>query len=125
MVSGTPIYGVYPYQKPAFCFQDALEGWPREHSWPSLKDVIIPEDGRIVLDGCDLSTLRDFLLQDPRPAYTRTGQENREFWTAYGEWVIWYEVHDEVLHVTRSRHLNGEEKRNLLLTGNLSNNHSY
>lgn len=124
MVSGTPVYDVYPYQESAHCVQDASGGWPCEHSWPSLKDVIISEDAYANLDGCDVPTLRDFLLQDPRPAYARTGQESREFWTAYDEWLIWYAVHGEVLHLAKAKHLSKAERDELLLTGKMPNKYT-
>ena len=64
--------------------------------------------------GCE-----ELLRQDPRPAYTRTTQPDREFWVPVRDVVIWFVVCGNRLDVTRVRTLDAKEYERLKATGTI------
>ena len=62
---------------------------------------------------------RQLLRQDPRPAYTRTGQEGRLFWVPVADLAIWFSVEGETLTVRRVVRLDEEQMARLRATGTI------
>lgn len=120
LVDGTPVLQVLPYDERAFFFPYASEGWRAKTLWPVMDSVIIP---RCELEKLPLELHDDvyqLLRQDPRPAYTRHGQEERVFWVQYDEYVIWFMVDVRDLVVIRIERLDEDERTFIKSTGNLS-----
>lgn len=120
MVNETPVYGLRPYVRALDAHEQARAGWVERAPWKTL-DVapirpafleLVPERLR--------SGFVQMLAQDPRPAYTRTGYEQREFWVPFADVVVFFEVRDETVHVTRIAALDAAGKREIAQTGTLS-----
>lgn len=119
MVDGTPVYGLEPYDSDRHARPDALPGWPGDAKWPLLDRVEIPEGVRAELPDAMLVGLEQVLVQDPRPAYTRKGQEDRVFWTIFCEYEIAFTVREGVLRVARARKLSDAEVETVRRHGTL------
>jgi tRNA-Thr(GGU) m(6)t(6)A37 methyltransferase TsaA len=118
MVTGTPVYDIKPYLP--FCDSEpgATGGWIEQTAWQELEVAFpphllgrVPEHLR--------AGLTQVLAQDPRPAYTRAGQEGRMFWVPLERVVVWFTVEKTVLTVADVRVLTDEEYERLRLTGTL------
>lgn len=68
LMDGTPIYDIKPYLPGADAHPEATSGFVGEHPQVLLDVEIAPELGGCFSD-TQLSTLREILAQDPRPAY--------------------------------------------------------
>ena len=119
MVDGTPVFDIKPYKRTLHCHEDADSGWQGQTEWPSMEHVDISDEYLMLVPMKERLGLLQVLRLDPRPAYTRTGQEDREFWTVYGSVVVWFTVRDRVLHVTRLRIMNDEEREHVKRTGSI------
>ncbi len=119
MVDGTPFYDVFPYDAQSDSRIHAQGGWSGDETWPLLDEVIIGDEDMAVVPERLRNGLREVLLQDPRPAYTRQGQEDRVFWTAFGNCIIHFKVIDAVMNVLKIRLMCDEERRVLIETGSL------
>lgn len=119
LVDGTPVLMVIPYDEDRLSYPNASEGWRTSTLWPAMDSVIFP---RSEIDKIPVA-LRDdvceLLRQDPRPAYTRHGQEERVYWVQYDEFVIWFGVDGRDLVVSRVHHLDAKELDIIHATGNL------
>ena len=118
MVDGTPVYDIKPYLPFTDSHVEASSGWVDHNDWQEL-DVHIDTDllQQIPLElraGCE-----ELLRQDPRPAYTRTTQPDREFWVPVRDVVIWFVVCGNRLDVTRVRTLDAKEYERLKATGTI------
>lgn len=119
MVDGTPVYGVEPYDHRRHARPDALPGWPGDAEWPLLERVEIPEHVRAGFAHAELRGLEQILVQDPRPAYTREGQEDRVFWTILYEREVAFTVREGVLRVVSARKLTDVELETVRRFGSL------
>ena len=59
------------------------------------------------------------LRQDPRPAYTRDTDENRMFWLAYDDFVIWFTVQERCLRVVDATKASPQDIAYMRETGNV------
>ncbi len=84
MVDGTPIYDIKPYLPYVDAHPDARAGWTQNVSWPEISQVDVPAEQMAKVPPELREGLVQLLRQDPRPAYTRRGQEAREFWVPLG-----------------------------------------
>lgn len=119
MVDGTPVYAVMPCAGQLPCGQAANSGWVDDVSWPMLEDVFMPEEAAVCIPAAKREGIRQVLIQDPRPAYTRQGQEEREFWTAIDRYIIWFTVAEKIMHVTRVHAMDQGQIDKLKKTGNV------
>lgn len=120
MVDGTPVYAVMPCTEALPDARYANSGWVDGVGWPMLDDVIIPEHVVNSIPRAKREGIRQVLMQDPRPAYTRQGQEDREFWTALDRYIIWFTISERVMHVARVREMDQGQIDRLKETGNIS-----
>ncbi|MBR2836478.1 MAG: tRNA (N6-threonylcarbamoyladenosine(37)-N6)-methyltransferase TrmO [Coriobacteriales bacterium] len=118
MVDGTPIYDIKPYIASWDAHPQASEGWREGVAWPELK-VEIPssELGKIPTELHE--GLLQLLRQDPRPAYTRTGQEDRVFWVPLGPYAIRFTVTGSHLSVIGIDTLTPAQQQELQKTGSI------
>lgn len=105
MVDGTPVYALRRYDPARDCIEGATSGWLARHDWPELRGVVIPEDLEKRIPPELRAGVRELLCQDPRPAYTRATQPDREFWVPVGRLVVWFRVESRQAVVTRVREL--------------------
>lgn len=125
MVDGTPIYDVKPYLPRFDSHPDARAGWVEEAAWPEIERVEIPPAELAKVPEDLREPLVQLLRQDPRPAYTRTGQEGREFWVPLGDVVAYFVVDageaskplHRTLRVTHVVRLNDDQLDRLRRTG--------
>lgn len=120
MVDGTPVYDVYPYDELTDCVPAARGGWAGDVQWPKLDRVEIDDALLNKIPEAQRCGLLEVLIQDPRPAYTREGQEGRQFWTAFGNHIIHFGVKHGVLEVTSVETLNENQFLDLKRTGNIT-----
>ncbi len=119
MVDGTPVYAITPCVNSLPIGQIANSGWVDGVSWPMLDEVIIPEHIVKSIPSAKWEGIRQVLVQDPRPAYTRRGQEEREFWTAIDCYIIWFRIIYRVMRVTRVHTMDQRQIDKLKETGNI------
>ncbi len=119
MVDGTPVYSIFPCACDLPDVQGANSGWADDAGWPMLHDVIIPEQLVKYIPAAKREGIRQVLMQDPRPAYTRYGQEEREFWTALDRNIIWFTISEHVMYVTRIFEMDQVQIDKLKETGNI------
>lgn len=119
MVDGTPVYYIQSYDSETDAYEEARSGWAGQLPWPKLDRVEIPHDLIELVPVAMREGLLQVLLQDPRPAYARKGQEEREFWTAFGDQAIWFTVVNRVAHVTRIECIDSKDALYMRKTGNL------
>ncbi len=118
MVDGTPVYDIKPYIVSSDSHPDASQGWRDGTAWREL-EVSIP-DSELAKVPHDLRDgLEQMLRQDPRPAYTRSGQEGRLFWVPLGELAIWFAVDGSALEVKRIDRLDVTQMKRLRNTGTI------
>ena len=116
MVDGTPIYDIKPYIVSSDSHPDAAQGWRDDVVWPELS-VEIP-DAELKKIPAELRPgLEQMLRQDPRPAYTRSGQEGRLFWVPLGTFVVWFSVEGGLLTVRCIDALDDAQMEHLRSTG--------
>lgn len=84
MVDGTPVFDVKPYLRDTDSHPAARMGWKEGVSWPEIERVVVPPAEMAKVPEELRAGLVQVLRQDPRPAYTRRGQEDREFWVPLG-----------------------------------------
>ena len=119
MVSGTPVYAVYPYDPATDSIDGAHGSWNDHVTWPTLERVVFvrEDDGkRFSRTG---SGLEQVLLQDPRPAYTRATSDERVFWLQYGEYLCTFRVVEGTVVVLRVDVMTQAQEQELMTTGTL------
>ena len=119
MVSGTPVYAVYPYDPVTDSIDGAHGSWNDHVTWPTLERVVFvrEDDGkRFSRAG---SGLEQVLLQDPRPAYTRDTSDERVFWLQYGEYLCRFRVVEGTVVVLRVDVMTQAQEQELMTTGTL------
>lgn len=84
MVDGTPVFDVKPYLADTDSRPEARLGWKQGVRWPEIERVVVPPEEMAKVPPELREGLVQMLRQDPRPAYTRAGQEGREFWVPLG-----------------------------------------
>lgn len=84
MVDGTPVFDVKPYLADTDSHPEARLGWKQGVRWPEIERVVVPPQELAKVPAELREGLIQVLRQDPRPAYTRAGQEGREFWVPLG-----------------------------------------
>lgn len=116
MVDDTPVYDIKPYIPSSDSHPDAAVGWKESAEWQELEVAWdagvfdrVPEHLR--------EGVVQVLRQDPRPAYTRTGQEGRLFWVPVENLVVWFTVKGQTLTVHRIVNLDEEQMARLRSTG--------
>lgn len=119
MVDGTPFYDVYPYDSKLDSFAYAHGGWSGDEEWLMLKEVLVSDVNMSLVAEHLRAGLIEVLIQDPRPAYTRQGQEDRVFWTAFDRYVVHFTVNDGIMNVLRIEEMNEDERNYLIETGSL------
>ncbi len=119
LVDGTPVYTIRLYDEIADSHVEATWGWPVVEKWPSLAGVDASEEVRASVDGELWRGIEQVLVQDPRPAYTREGQEDREFWVPLADIAVWFKVVNNRALVTRVRKLGEAELARLKERGSL------
>lgn len=117
MVDGTPLYDIKPYLPYCDAHPDAAAGWVQEQPWPELLDVEISDELMAKVPHHLRQGLIDVLRQDPRPAYTRTSQQDRRFWVPLEDLVCWFAVRDKTVHVIAIEHLDERELEELRRSG--------
>ncbi len=131
MVDGTPVYDVKPYLADTDSHPQARLGWKQGVRWPEIERVVVPPDEMARVPEALREGLVQVLRQDPRPAYTRRGQEDREFWVPLGSEpgeavAVYFTVAAGLeadqpaaseLRVTRVRELSDDELDRLRATG--------
>lgn len=119
MVDGTPVFDVKPYLPDWDAHPGARSGWRDQAAWSELEVEIPPAELAKVP-----SELREGLMQvlrqDPRPAYTRAGQEGRVFWVPLADLAVRFTVADGVLAVVEVVRLDAGQLARLRETGTLS-----
>lgn len=120
MVDGTPVFDVFLYDGELDSIPNARGGWAQDASWSMMERVEISDELLARVPEPMREGLMEVLMQDPRPAYTRSGQEQREFWTAFGESVVRFTVAGRVLHVTSVETMDDEQLEELRKTGNIT-----
>lgn len=116
MVDGTPVYDIKPYLPFCDSHPDAGSGWIEDAAWEPLAVEVPPAELAKVPE--DLRAgLVQMLRQDPRPAYTRTGRDEREFWVPFGTLAVRFLVEGGRLDVTRIVELDGDQMERLRRTG--------
>ena len=118
MVDGTPIYDIKPYIPAYDCHPEAQAGWRSEAEWHELQVSWAPG----VIERVPLHLregLRQVLAQDPRPAYTRSGQEDRPFWLPLAGLAVRFKVRGRELEVFAVEKLTPQELRQLEDQGSL------
>lgn len=119
MVSGTPVFAVYPYDPATDSIDGAHGSWNDHVTWPTLERVVFvrEDDGkRFSRAG---SGLEQVLLQDPRPAYTRATSDERVFWLQYGEYLCRFRVVEGTVVVLRVDVMTQAQEQELMTTGTL------
>lgn len=119
MVDGTPVFAAYPYDEDGHSRPEASEGWRSQTSWPQMERIVIPSRLRDAIPLALRDGLMELLRQDPRPAYTRKGQEDRSFWVPYGDAIIWFSVIDRILVVRDVTLMDEEQIAHVKATGAL------
>ena len=120
MVDKTPIYSISPYSPAEHYHGRAGEGWTESAPWPTLANVEFAEEANLVLPQHVRVELTQTLIQDPRPAYTRHGQEERVFWMAYDRYGFSFCVDGQTLRVLNAFALTGEQIEALRADGNIN-----
>ena len=118
MVDGTPIYDVKPYLPFTDSHEQASCGWVEDNGWQELDVHIAPDLLEQIPEELRCG-VEELLRQDPRPAYTRSTQPDREFWVPVRDMVIWFVVTGTRLDVTRVRRLDAKEYERLKATGTI------
>ena len=118
-VDGTPVFAVYPYLPSVHACLDASAGWIERTPWQKLEVSAIDEDELAKVDERYRTGLVQLLEQDPRPAYTRCGREDRVFWVPYANVVACFKVSGVVLQVTRIESLTERQVEQLRETGTM------
>ncbi len=118
MVDGTPVYDVKPYLPSSDSHPGAQTGWKQEAPWSELAVAWDDGESEKVPEHLRAGVVQ-LLRQDPRPAYTRTGQEGRLFWVPVADLAIWFSVEGETLTVRRVVRLDEEQMARLRATGTI------
>ena len=116
MVDGTPVYDIKPYLPSSDAHPDARIGWKEAAAWREL-EVVIPQAELAKVPPELRRGLVQVLEQDPRPAYTRSGQEGRTFWTPVDRLAVRFTVEGGILTVTRIDVLDDAQMERLRATG--------
>jgi len=87
LMDGTPIYDIKPYVTSADSHPDARSGFVDHTPWRELRQVIIPDEYAQPFTVAELSSLREILALDPRPAY------HDDDFRIYGMPFSGYDVH--------------------------------
>lgn len=116
MVDGTPVFDIKPYLPFCDAHPEAGGGWIETCDWPEL-EVRVPPACMAAVPERLRAGLVQLLAQDPRPAYTRKGQEGRQFWVPLENLAVWFEVEGGVLTVTRVQTLDEAQMARLRATG--------
>ena len=119
LVDGTPIYDIKPYLPYTDSHPEAKGGWTDTTAWPEIREVAISPELYAKIPDYLRPGLMQVLRQDPRPAYTRRGQESREFWVPLGSIVARFVVLGNRLLVTHIDELSESEMKTLSETGSL------
>ena len=120
LVDETPIYQVIPYDPQTDCIAFANSSWAKPEMWPMLEDVYIAPETAQGIDANTLKGIKQALLLDPRPAYTRSNQPEREFWVPIANMAIFFKVNGSRASVTQIVQLNDEQLARLKAKGTLS-----
>ena len=117
VVDETPLFELLPYIPSLHAHPDAPSGWTAQKRWEKLE--VAPVDAAMMraVDESLRNGLIQLLEQDPRPAYTRSGQENRTFWVPFADVAVFFKVVCGVLHVTSIVRLSPSEHEELVETG--------
>lgn len=118
-VDGTPVLAVFPYRVALDAHPEASSGWVARHEWQTLEVAPVPVSELERVPGHLQAGLFQMLAQDPRPAYTRDTQRQREFWVPFAQTAVFFTVEGRVLSVTRIEELSDEELSELRDTGTL------
>lgn len=102
LVDGTPVVDIKPYVHYADSISDATSGFAQET--PAILPVRFSTQAIVRLSQItDQQLLRhqliEILQQDPRPAYRKQSQDDREYGFKFGDWDIRWQVTDEVIIV--------------------------
>ena len=116
MVDGTPVFDIKPYIPSSDAHPSAAVGWKEAVEWPEL-EVSIPRDLLERVPSALREGLLQVLRQDPRPAYTREGQEGRLFWVPLGNLAVRFTVGEGTLSVVDIVELDDARMRRLRETG--------
>ena len=96
LMDGTPILDIKPYVKGADSHPDSADGFVGEHP-QHLLEVEIPSAAAQSLSEDELTTLREVLSQDPRPAYQN--DPGRVYGLSYAGKDVRFRVEGDVLSV--------------------------
>lgn len=118
---GTPVFDVKPYLPYVDAHPGARAGWTQDVRWPVIERVDVPPQELAKVPERLRAGLLQVLRQDPRPAYTRSGREERLYWVPLERWVAWFSVQDDaagpVLTVARVEELDDADYAELRATG--------
>ncbi len=118
MVDGTPVFDVKPYLPAWDAHPDAHTGWWQQDAWPELAVEVPSAELAKVPPGLREGLLQ-MLRQDPRPAYTRSGQEDRVFWVPLADLAVRFTVARGVLTVVEVVRLSADQLARLRAAGTL------
>ncbi|MGI6033920.1 MAG: TrmO family methyltransferase domain-containing protein [Coriobacteriales bacterium] len=118
LVDGTPVYGLRGYGR-ADVHENARAGWVQQRPWNLLDDVVVPEALRSRIADNLWPGIEQVLRQDPRPAYTKNSQSDREFWVPICHYVIRFRVEENNVVVTGIEELSEERYAQLKMRGSL------
>ncbi len=101
MLDGTPIYDIKPYVPYADSIADASTTLFTEPE--KLDGVVFASD--IAISSANSNIISEILIQDPRPAYKRSGSDNYAF--EYGDLHVEFHVEGNVAVVTKAQKKSG------------------
>lgn len=119
MADGSPVYAVFPYAAKSDCHERAASGWTAEEKWQPLEVAPVPARLMGNVPEEQREGLLEALSLDPRPAYTRESQPDREFWFPYAGTVVFFHVRDGLLSVANIATLPDEDEAEIRETGTL------
>ena len=97
LVEGTPILDIKPYLSYVDSVEGASQGWLPE-AWPMLEVIFAPSVLGMLEDTEDGPRLKALvgscLRQDPRPAYKRTSEDDREYGVLLEQWNVKFRVQE-------------------------------
>lgn len=120
LVDGSPVYDIKPYLAYADAFPGVAAGWTEQHGWPELELAPVQPAYLQKVPHHLRSGLFELLRQDPRPAYTRSSQPDREYWVPLDHLVCRFTVSGSLLTVTGIDVLSDSEYEHLRSTGTLA-----
>ena len=117
IVDGTPLFALHPYDPRLHARPDASSGWTSTKRWQKLEVLSIDNAQLELVEEKFRKGLFQLLEQDPRPAYTREGHENREFWVPFANVAVFFKVSGRALRVTHIERLSHAERDELARSG--------